>query len=174
MRKKLIAKLGILGLAAIFLLSMASYSTDQQKDKGGKGKPGKPDTGWIEFFDGDLIGGQEVIDCCPNAGPWPEYRMMLTFAVPDEHGNPGFSSGIYYDGQLFISGYGAGRNRKYIVQFWNEEMRTGIEIIGGVPDGDKKDKISTWTFTNDKCYQLFSESYIRDVSFILVRYTIRE
>jgi len=39
MRDKLIKKLAIVGLAAIFLLSMALYSTDQDATAQGKGKP---------------------------------------------------------------------------------------------------------------------------------------
>jgi len=127
-------------------------------------KPGKPDTEWIEFL-GDLNGGQEVVGCCPNAGPWPWYTMMLTFDVP------GFDAG-FNDGQLFINRYGAGRNQKYKVQFWKDEIRTGIEIIGGVIDYDKKTKVLTVTFTDEMCYELFTETPIRKVTFTLVRYTI--
>ena len=43
MRKSLFAKLGIFGLAAIFLLSMASISADQMKTQGKPVKPPKPD-----------------------------------------------------------------------------------------------------------------------------------
>ena len=168
MRKKLIAKLGILGLAAIFLLSMASYSTDQEVTTRGKpdkpDKPGKSKTEWIAFLGPDLVGGQAVDGCCPNAGPWPEYTMMLTFAVP------GFDAG-FNDGQLFINGYGAGRNRKYIVQFWKDEIHTGIEIIGGVIDYDKKTKVLTVTFTDETCYELFTEIPIAVVTFTLVRHS---
>jgi len=96
MRKKLIAKLGILGLAAIFLLSMASYSIDKEVTTHGKPtKPGKTNTEWIQFT-GDLQGGQPVEGCCPNAGPFPEYTMTLLFEGDN------FSEGTY-DGQLFIN-----------------------------------------------------------------------
>ncbi len=102
MRKKLIIKLGILGLAAIFLLSMASYSTDQEVTTRGKpdkpvkpDKPGKPKTEWIAF-EGHLVGGQAVEGCCPNDGPFPEYTMTLLFEGDN------FSEGTY-DGQLFIN-----------------------------------------------------------------------
>ena len=160
MRKKLIAKLGILGLAAIFLLSMASYSTTQQKDKGGKGKGGKPKTELIEFS-GDLVGRQPVDGCCPNAGPFPEYTMTLNKDV-------GCVPGGTIDGYLFINGYGAGRNHAYIVQFWSDDPEIFIQIIGGDIDYDKKSKILTVTFIDEDCVD-YCTGTTTLVSFTLVR-----
>jgi hypothetical protein len=114
---------------------------------------------WI-VFTGDLVGSQEVVGCCPNAGPFPTYAMTLTNDIG------GFSAGDY-EGQLFINSYGAGRNREYIVQFWNDDI--GIEIIGGVIDNDKKNKILTVTFTNDMCTDLDTGDDIRPVNFVLER-----
>ena len=167
MRKKLIAKLGILGLAAIFLLSMASYSTDQEVTTRGKPdkpcKPGKPKTELIEFS-GDLQGGQPVDGCCPNAGPFPAYTMTLLFDVSDE-----FKAGTY-NGYLFINGYGAGRkeNRKYIVQFWKKD-EIFIEIIGGVIDYDKWNRVLTVTFTDELCEDWCTGQPVAVVNFTLVR-----
>ncbi len=168
MRKKLIIKLGILGLAAIFLLSMASYSTDQEvttqgkQDKPGKpNKPGKPKTEWIEFY-GDLVGGQPVDGCCPNAGPFPEYTMTLPFGVGD------IPAGTTIDGYLFINVYGACRNNAYIVQFWNDDLKIFIEIIGGVIDYDKKTKVLTVTFENEECVD-YCTGTTTPVTFTLVR-----
>jgi hypothetical protein len=130
-----------------------------------KGKPDKPDkpsntkTEWIAFT-GDLIGAQPVDDCCPNAGPFPAYGMELLFAVGDVQ--PG-----YHDGQLFINRYGAGRDQKYKVQFWTDDF--GIEIIGGVIDDDRKNKILTVTFTNETCVDLYTKVPVAVVSFELVR-----
>lgn len=162
MRKKLIIKLGILGLAAIFLLSMASYSTDQQKDKGGKDKGGKSKTEWIEFS-GDLVGGQPVEGCCPNAGPFPAYTMTLAKDV-------GSVPAGTYNGQLFINGYGAGRNHAYIVQFWNDDLEIFIQIIGGDIDNDKKNKILTVTFENEECVDCWTGTTTL-VTFTLVRHS---
>ncbi len=155
-------------LAAIFLLSMASYSTDKEvTTKGKPDKPDKPDkpgeskTEWIAF-EGHLVGGQAVEGCCPNDGPFPEYTMTLLFEGDN------FSEGTY-DGQLFINRYGAGRNQKYKVQFWNDETGIAIEIIGGVIDDDKKNKILTVTFTNEECVELFTGTPIAVVTFTLVR-----
>jgi len=162
MRKKLIIKLGILGLAAIFLLSMASYSTDQEVTT--QGKPDKPGESKTELitFEGDLAGYQAVDGCCPNAGPFPEYTMTLGFEVG------GFPAGTEYDGYLFINGYGAGRNHKYIVQFWNDDLKIFIEIIGGVIDYDKKNKVLKVTFENEECVEYWTGT-TTVVTFTLVR-----
>jgi len=166
MRKKLIIKLGILGLAAIFLLSMASYSTDKEVTTKGKPdkpfKPGKPEKEWIAF-DGDLVGSQVVEGCCPNAGPFPEYTMTLTKDVGD------IPAGTTIYGYLFINGYGAGRNHAYKVQFWNDDLEIFIEIIGGDIDNDKKNKILTVTFENEECFEYWTETTTL-VTFTLVRH----
>ncbi len=125
-------------------------------------KPGKTKTEWIAFT-GDLVGGQTVEGCCPNDGPFPEYGMTLLFKV----GN--FPPSAYHDGQLFINRYGAGRNQKYKVQFWNDEIGIAIEIIGGVIDDDKKNKVLTVTFTDEMCVNLWTGSPIAVVTFTLVR-----
>lgn len=153
MKGRLIAFVGIFCIAILM-----GSSQDAQ------GKPDKPDkskTEWI-VFDGDLVGDQVVEGCCPNAGPWPEYRMTLNFWVD------GFPPGTY-DGQLFINYYGAGRNQKYIVQFWNDEIGIGIEIIGGVIDHDRKNKVLTVTFTDENCVNLYTGTFITTVTFTLIR-----
>ena len=169
MRKKFIIKLGILGLAAIFLLSMASYSTDKEVTTKGKPdkpfKPGKPEKDWIQFT-GDLatVPGGEVVDgCCPNAGPFPAYTMTLAFWVGD------IPPGTPIDGYLFINGYGAGRNHAYKVQFWNDDLYIFIEIIGGVIDNDRKNKVLTVTFENEECFEYWTGTTTL-VTFTLVRH----
>jgi hypothetical protein len=106
------------------------------KPKGEKGE-------WITFV-GDLVGAQEVIGCCPNAGPFPEYTMTLSGDLP-----PGT-----YDGHIFMNVFivGKGKNREklYIVQFWTNSL--SLEVIGGVIQEDKKTKITTVTFKNEPCY----------------------
>jgi hypothetical protein len=116
--------------------------TGLEAKKGG-GKPDKPDQTKAEciIFDGDLLGGEAVEGCCPNAGPFPEYQMTLD--LPDALSMDGT-----YDGLLFINNYGAGRDHRYIVQFWNDDF--GIEIIGGVIDNDKKNKWLTVTFEGEE------------------------
>jgi len=128
-------------------------------------KPGKSKTEWIEFT-GDLVGGQPVDGCCPNAGPFPPYSMCLYFKM-DGTTDP---TGTWYDGELFISGYGAGRkeNRLCIVQFSAEGTDVAIEIIGGVTEIDKWNRIVTVTFTDEPCYD-FDGQYIKHVNFTLVR-----
>ena len=116
-------------------------------------------------FTGDLSGEEVVEDCCPNAGPFPVYNMTLD--LHDEDGNAYEGNGNY-DGQLFISGYGAGRNHRYIVQFWNYADGICFEIIGGAIDNDKKNKVLTATFKDEQARCEFYE----DVTFPLVSFTL--
>ena len=143
----------------------SQVKTQGKPDKPDKpDKPGLPDPEWIEFWGEDLNGGQEVIGCCPNAGPWPEYTMTLLFDVSEV-----LTAGTY-DGQLFINYYGAGRNQKYRVQFWKDyDLDFGIEIIGGVIERDKKNKVLTVTFENEECFEYWTETTTL-VNFTLVRH----
>jgi hypothetical protein len=127
--------------------------------------PGKSKTEWIEFT-GDLVGAQPVDGCCPNAGPWPPYRMYLNFAVSDH------PAGTWYDGHLFISGFGrGGQNRPgdYIVQFWTDDQDVAIEIRGGVGDFDKRTNVFTVTFTDELCVDMVTGQPITTVTFTLIR-----
>jgi len=165
--KKLL-DLKLFGLVAILTVALVFIGVDfiesQVKTQGKPDKPGKTKTEWIAFT-GDLKGGQAVDGCCPNAGPFPEYGMTLEFGVG------GFPADTYYDGQLFINRYGAGRNQKYKVQFWNDDISgIAIEIIGGVIDYDKKNKVLTVTFTDEECVNLWTGTHIAWVTFTLVRH----
>lgn len=151
MKRRLIAFVGIFCIAV--LIVSGAYA---------QGKPGKSQTEWIEFW-GDLTGGQAVNGCCPNAGPFPPYRMFLNFAVS------GHPAGTWYDGHLFINNYGAGQNRQYIVQFWTDDNDVAIEIIGGVINFDKRTKVLTVTFTDELCVDRNTGQSITEVTFTLVR-----
>ena len=153
MKGKLIAFAGILCIASL-IVSGANA----------KGKPDKPPKTETELivFTGDLAGGQEVEDCCPNAGPFPQYAMTLNFAVG------GFPAGSYFDGQLFINNYGSGRDRKYKVQFWVEDG-IAIEVIGGEIYKDKRTKTLTVVFTDEMCVDLNTGEDIAEVDFVLTR-----
>jgi hypothetical protein len=153
MKGRLIAFVGIFCIAVLIVSG--------QDAQGKPDKPGKSNTEWIAF-EGDLVGGQAVVGCCPNAGPWPEYTMTLLFGAGD------FLPGTY-DGQLFINYYGAGRNQKYKVQFWNNDIGLFIEIIGGVIELDRKNNLLTVTFTEEMCVNLFTGDPIAVVNFTLVR-----
>ena len=142
------------------ILCIASLIASGANAKGKPDKPVEPKTELITFA-GDLIGSGPVEGCCPNAGPFPAYGMTLQFDVGD------FTAGAYFDGQLFINNYGAGRDRKYKVQFWNDDI--AIEIIGGVIDKDKKNNLLTVTFTDEICVDLNTGENIAEVSFVLVR-----
>ena len=154
MKGRLVAFVGIFCIA-ILIVSAANADKPPKPPK-----PDKTTTEWIAFT-GDLIGAQEVEGCCPNDGPFPEYGMTLGFEVGD------FPADTYYDGQLFINRYGAGRNQKYKVQFWNADI--AIEIIGGVIDDDKKNKVLTVTFTGDMCVDMWTGDPIAVVTFTLIR-----
>jgi len=150
MKGKLITFAGILCIASL-IVSGANA----------KGKPDKPPKTETELiiFTGNLSGNEPVEGCCPNAGPFPKYGMSLSGVGNIQDG--------YYEGFLFINHHGAGRDRKYKVQFWNDAI--AIEIIGGVIDNDKKNKILTVTFTDEDCVDLYTKAFIAEVDFQLVR-----
>ena len=122
-------------------------------EAGKPNKPPKPDQSEAEciVFTGDLTGMAEVEGCCTNGPPHPWYSMdlHLHYDIEDEIDFEGNGS---YEGQLFINNWGAGRNHGYIVQFWNYEdyeYPICFEIIGGVIDNDKKNKVLTVTFKDE-------------------------
>ncbi len=156
--------IGFVGISCMAILIVLGASAKDKPDKPGKpDKPEKSHTEWIEFS-GDLVGGQPVDGCCPNAGPFPEYTMTLGFDFG------GFPAGTPIDGWLFINYYGAGRNQKYKVQFWwDYDNDLGIEIIGGVIDHDRKNKVLTVTFENEECVYIKSKNFIQLVNFTLER-----
>ena len=168
---KRFCNLKIFGLVAILTVALVFIGVDfiesQEKTKGKPDKPfqpGKSEGEWIEFYGEDLVGGEVVKGCCPNAGPFPPYTMTLNFWV----GN--FPPGEY-EGWLYINYYGAGRDQKYKVQFWwDYDNDLGIEIIGGVIDHDRKTKVLTVTFTNEDCVYIKSKTSIKPVNFTLVRH----
>ena len=140
MKGRLVAFVGIFCIA--ILVVSAANAVKPPKEP----KPDKTTTECISFLGPDLVGSQQVEGCCPNAGPFPTYTMEL----PNGLGSN--SPGIYI-GQLFINYYGVGRNKKYIVQFGNDDIGMGMEIIGGDIVYDKKTKVLTVTFTpgNSTC-----------------------
>ena len=162
--KKLL-DLKLFGLVAILIVALVFIGVDfiesQITTQGKPDKPSKSKTELIQFT-GDLAGYQAVDGCCPNAGPWPEYTMILPSGV-------GYIPPGTYDGQLFINYYGAGRNQQYKVQFWNDGTDVAIEIIGGVIDYNRKTKVLTVTFTNAQCVNIFTRDPIAVVTFELIR-----
>ena len=145
-------------------------------EAGKPSNPGKPDksnktkTEWI-VFTGDLEGSQEVVGCCPNAGPFPPYTMTLSFAVEgSDYYTPAYTP---INGELFISGYSIGQDSGYIVQFSNEhnaDNHVAFEIRGGEVSKDKKTKEVTVVFENAECRdQHDPKDLITYVNFTLVR-----
>ena len=159
MKRRLIAFVGIFCIPVLIVSGAYAQKPDN---------PGKSQTEWIGFS-GDLTGGQDVNGCCPNAGPFPTYHMQLDFPVGL------YAAGTWYDGYLFINGYGAGKNRQYIVEFWTGtdwppgENDVAIKIIGGDIDFDKTTRVLTVTFTDAPCVHIYTGQYITDLTFTLVR-----
>jgi hypothetical protein len=119
---------------------------------------------WITFY-GDLEGAQEVVGCCPNAGPYPEYTMTLSEVFPTPM--PGT-----YDGNIFMNVFGRGKKKSYIVQFsWTDGSDYFIEIIGGDIEWNKKEKSLTVTFDKVPCEIWIDGEYTetKPVDFILTR-----
>ena len=136
------------GIFCIAMLVVTSANADKPPKEP---KPPKPSTIAVECitFSGlDLVGHQQVEGCCPNAGPFPVYRLTL----PNGFGS--HSPGTY-DGELFMNSMRVGQNRQYLVQFTGDHIFSGnhisIEIRGGVIEYDKKNKVLTVTFTGENC-----------------------
>ena len=120
-------------------------------------------------FEGDLEGSQEVVDCCPNAGPNPIYTMTLSEKFPQ--GFPGIHTGY-----IFMNSFGRNMPWDYKVQFWwwtEDGTEYFIEIRGGEAHKDKRTKILTVTFDEVRCYEIWigglNYTEIVRVSFILTR-----
>ena len=130
------------------LISLVFVATNVTAKKPIKPPP-DPDETTAEciVFTGDLTGKAEVEDCCPNAGPFPDYAMTLDLKY---EGGTSAYYGDSIDGKLFINNYGAGRNHGYIVQFWNDDIC--FEAIGGLIDNDKKSKVLTVSFNGEEAY----------------------
>jgi len=116
----------------------------------------KQNSEWITFS-GDLAGSQEVIGCCPNAGPNPDYRMTLSGELMD------YVPAGAHDGQIFmnvfinLSEHPRERKAMYMVKFWWGEGDGDyfydyfIEVRGGEIESNKKTKSLTVTFVDVPC-----------------------
>jgi len=127
--------------------STSDVETQSLSKKGGK----KLKAESIIFKEGDLVGNADVVGCCPNAGPWPEYTMALSGPLP---------AGTY-DGNIFMNFTGNQSPGDYIVQFWWGEVPYDyfIEIRGGEADYNRRTKFLKVTFVDAQC-----EIFINDVS----------
>jgi hypothetical protein len=157
MKDKVISLVGILCIASLFVSGANA--------KGKPDGPGGPRAEQI-VFTGDLIGDQIVENCCPNAGPHPEYTITL--------GGDTWPAGISgtYAGQLHLNsiGHPPGRRPKYKVQFWRDSPAPlAIQIIGGAAVRDRKNKSLTVTFTNEDCVDMYTGAFIAVVNFELKR-----
>jgi len=165
MKGKLIVFASILCIASL----MVSGANAGKPDK--PGKPGNIETELI-VFTGELAGDQEVENCCPNAGPFPEYKLTLKKDLVFDDGT--FYLAGTYAGQVFMNSYRVGKDRMYKVQFWTEGWpgdHICIEIYGGVKDYDKKAKVLTVTFTDVEWNVMHEPKKVplEKVSFVLTR-----
>ena len=147
MKGRLVAFVGIFCIA---ILVVSGANADKPPKEPKPPRPVNIAVECITFSGPDLVGRQQVEDCCPNAGPFPVYRLTL----PNGFGS--HSPGTY-DGELFMNSMRVGQNRQYLVQFTGDcidcglEDHISIEIRGGVIDYDKKTKVLTVTFTRENC-----------------------
>ena len=131
-------------------------------------KPPKPASTELITFTGDLAGTETVSGCCPNAGPFPAYTMTLSEETfPDE------MSGVHA-GNIFMNSLGRKVQGDYIVQFWWGEEPDNhyfIEIRGGEKEYDKRTKVLSVTFTEEKMTIIDPDGNSTDevVSFSLTR-----
>ncbi len=123
-------------------------------------------------FTGDLVGDEEVFGCCPNAGPFPEYRMTLSDEI--------FPTGIHgtYDGNIFMNRFGRRLPWNYKVSFWWTEIGspdpTLIVVRGGETEWNKKSGLLKVTFAQDTCW-IYYPNGVEDtiyVDFVLTRQKI--
>jgi len=119
-------------------------------------------------FTGDLAGSQEVVGCCPNAGPNPIYTMTLSGEFQGEFRGE-------HTGYIFMNSFGRNMDWDYKVQFWwwtEDGTEYFIEIRGGKAHKDKRTKILTVTFENVPSYEIWidwDEQQPVTVSFTLTR-----
>ena len=160
------------GVFCIALLIVSGAYADKPPKPDKTPRPGNIAVECITFSGLDLEGHQQVEDCCPNAGPFPAYRLTL--------GPNGFGShpSGAYDGELFMNSMRVGQNRQYVVQFTGDHVETGnrisFQIIGGDIDYNKKTKVLTVTFTleNNMCTEMCDtcpELHSSPLEFTLVR-----
>jgi len=169
----------LVSFATIFcLIIFTSTVTADKPDR--PGKPDKP-SGELIVFTGDLQGWAHVEDCCPNAGPYPRYTMVLPSGLYDAEGYEVYPPGTY-DGELFMNNYGIA---EYIIQFHaccthvdSVDLCKGVlpemkfEIIGGtlMSVGDKKTKGLVVIFENEPWWKDWNRDIdMGPVSFEMLR-----
>jgi hypothetical protein len=138
----------------VAMLAVSGASADKPEDKVKPDKPRVPGQTKAEciVFSGDLESvpdGTQIEGCCLNAGPWPEYTMVLDLGVLWPKGET--------DGFLHIGTWLPGPDGGYVVQFWDYDVDAGppgpgnfmFEIWGGDVVRDRKKKLITVTFGGD-------------------------
>ena len=156
----------MLALALLFIgCKQENQPTQNESDLELQGLNKKPANGELITFVGDLAGSQQVIGCCPNAGPSPEYTMTLSDVFPEDIRGE-------HNGYIFMNNFGRNLPWAYKVSFWwpdNNAQDTLIIVRGGVTYNDRKNKILTVTFTDDTCWVYYPNS---DEDTVYVTFTL--
>lgn len=144
----------IVGVLCVAVLAVSGAYADKPENPGKPDKPHVPGQTKAEciVFTGDLQSvqdGVQIEGCCLNAGPWPEYTMILDLGLTWPDGE--------VDGFLHIGSWYPGPDGGYVVQFWTWDDETEVpgaedflfEVWGGQVERDKKSKLLTVTFDGD-------------------------
>jgi hypothetical protein len=151
MKGRLVAFVGVF----CFAMLVVSGAFAGKPDKPGKPGDSEPRMEFIAFS-GDFLGGEEVEDCCGNAGPHPEFTLHVPgTGLGDDPEGELYLHGCEYTGPLFMNVFGTGPDAEYMVRFrgWCAEWgEISIEIMGGVVHQEKKPpKVLTATFVDADC-----------------------
>ena len=148
--KSIVISFLILSMALFFVsCENESQLTQSASDEETQILDKKPHDGDLIIFDGDLVGNEIVMGCCPNGGPSPVYTMnVVSELFPLEFQGE-------HTGYVYMNGFGRRLPWAYKVQFWWGEVPNDyfIEIRGGTVSKDKKTGVLTGTFTTaDTCW----------------------
>lgn len=162
----------MLAVALLFIgCKQENQPTQNESDLELQGLNKKPAEGELITFTGDLEGvppTQLVFNCCPNAGPFPEYTMLLK-----EDPFPLEISERELYGNIFMNRFGHNLPWKYKVSFWWAEGQdtTLIIVRGGEPYQDRRTKVLTVTFTEDTCWIYYPDP-LKDTDTVYVTFTL--
>ena len=146
------------GFCIAMLIASGAYADKPTNTPEKGGKPPHPGNIAEEciVFTGNLEGGQVVVGCCPNAGPFPAYTMTtvdLSVAGLYDEARAG-----YLFAKPVTTRVKGQKTVRYKVQFWtwnsdnNETPGDGDYFIEVYSDGDDIDEtngVLTVAFNND-------------------------
>jgi len=166
MKGRLVAFVGVFCIATLIVSGAYADKPDNSgkppKEPKEPHRPGNIAVECMAFSGEPLLGHQQVVGCCPNAGPWPAYQMFLDFEliVDDE---VVYDVNGLYDGHLYAkpvrTKFKGQTTRRYMVNFCTWDWGTEIPgdddyFIEMWSDGDdiqydETTDVLTVTFDND-------------------------